>query len=189
MDRVTQTEEKKKAEATRRISDIYDWASTAIFALIFIVIVFTFLFRIVGVDGDSMNHTLENGDRLVLTGSFGYTPEQGDIVVINRYTQQPLIKRVIALEGQKIEITMDGRVLVDDEEIDEPYAWDQDGNGTPQRDLTQAQVVPEGYVFVMGDNRDNSHDSRSKEIGFIDVDDIVGKAVFRLWPFDKIGGL
>lgn len=186
MDMVTQTEEKRQAEKNRRISDVYDWAGTAIFALIFIVIVFTFLFRIVGVDGDSMNDTLQNGDRLVLTGSFGYTPQQGDIVVINRYTQQPLIKRVIALEGQKIEITMDGRVLVDDEEIDEPYVK---GGFTPQRDLIQAQVVPEGYVFVMGDHRSNSHDSRSQDIGFINVEDIVGKAVFRLWPFDKIGGL
>lgn len=186
MDEVTRTETERQAASVHRIFDIYDWAGTAIFALVFIVVLFTFVFRIVGVDGDSMNDTLMNGDRLVLTGSYGYTPERGDIVVINRYTKEPLVKRIIAVEGDKIEITVDGRVLLNDEELTETYIK---GSVTAQKEFTQAQIVPENCVFVMGDNRGNSHDSRSLDISFVPVEDIVGEAVFRLFPFNKIGSL
>ena len=186
MDTVMETEAKKQASSVRRAYDVYDWAGTAIFSLIFIVILFTFVFRIVGVDGDSMNDTLLNGDRIILTGAYGYEPARGDIVVINRYTQQPLIKRVVALAGQKVEITVDGRVLVDGQALSESYIK---GGYTPQKDFVQAMTVPQDCVFVMGDNRGNSHDSRSADIGFIKAEDIVGKAVYRLWPFNAFGSL
>lgn len=189
-DMVTQTENKQQAASVRRIFDIYDWAGTAIFSLVLIVAVFTLAFRIVGVDGESMLRTLQDGDRLVLTSSLGYEPEYGDIVVINRYTKEPLVKRIIALEGQTVEITTDGRVLVDGNELQEDYAYfENPALGTLQKDFTVAQTVPKGCVFAVGDNRQNSHDSRSADIGFVAVEDIVGKAVFRLWPFESMGTL
>ena len=186
MDMVTQTETKRQKASVRRIFDLYDWAGTAIFSLVFIVVLFTFVCRIVGVDGDSMNNTLTNGDRLVLTDTYDYTPERGDIVVINRYTREPLIKRIIAVAGDKLEITADGRVLLNDTALNEPYIK---GDFTAQKEFVQAQVVPSGCVFVMGDNRGNSHDSRNVDISFVPVEDIVGKAAFRLFPFDKMGRL
>lgn len=189
-DMVTQTENKQQAASVRRVFDIYDWVGTAIFSLVFIVALFTLAFRIVGVDGDSMMQTLQDGDRLVLTGSLGYEPAYGDIVVINRYTRDPLVKRVIALEGQTVEITKDGRLLVDNVELVEDYAYFENPDlGTLQKDFTEPQTVPKGCVFAVGDNRQNSHDSRSADIGFVAVEDIVGKAVFRLWPFDSMGRL
>ena len=190
MDMVTKTENKKQQAAVGRAFDMYDWVGTAIFSLVMIVVIFTLLFRIVGVDGDSMKNTLQNGDRLILTSSLGYTPERGDIVVVNRYTDEPLVKRIIALEGETIEITTDGRVLVNNKEVDEDFAYFENPHlGTPAKDLVIPQTVPAGCVFVMGDNRQNSHDSRAADIGFVSVEDIVGEAVFRLWPFDTMGVL
>lgn len=189
MDKVIESEQKRQEASVRRVFDIYDWMGTAIFSLIFIVAIFTFVCRIVGVDGSSMNDTLQDHDRLVLTSSYNYTPARGDIVVINRYTQEPLIKRVIAVEGDKLEITATGRVLLNDQELEEPYIKGGQNSETIPKTFTKAQVVPKGCVFVMGDNRSNSHDSRDDDIAFIKTENIVGRAVFRLFPFDKIGKL
>ena len=189
MDQVTKVETERKAASVRRVFDIYDWVGTAIISLVLIVAIFTFAFRIVGVDGTSMCDTLQDQDRLVLTSSYYYTPARGDIVVINRYTQEPLIKRIIAVEGDKLEITAAGRVIVNDKELTENYIRGGKDSATIQKSFTTAQVVPKGCVFVMGDNRDNSHDSRDADIAFIKTENIVGHAVFRLFPFDKIGKL
>ncbi|MGI6264448.1 MAG: signal peptidase I [Acutalibacteraceae bacterium] len=190
MDSITQTETKTQAAKVRRIYDLYDWMGTAVLALVVIVALFALAFRIVGVDGTSMLQTLQDGDRLVLRTSIAYTPERGDIVVINRYTVEPLVKRVIGVEGDTVEITADGKVLVNGQEQNESYIWlENPYNGTPQRDFQTPQTVPAGCVFVMGDNRQNSHDSRAADIGFVKCEDIAGKAVWRIWPFDQFGGL
>ena len=164
---------------------VYEWVEAAIFALVCVVLVFTFLFRIVGVDGESMQTTLMDHDRLILT-RLNYTPERGDIVVINRYTQEPLVKRVIAKGNDTLDIdAQTGEVLLNGKVLDEPYL--DDFQRTDPMEFQGPITIPEGYVFVMGDNRLNSHDSRKRDISCVSEKDLMGKAVFRLWPFSHIG--
>ena len=181
---------KEDARDTRGIvSSLYEWMEAAIFSLVCVVLVFSFLFRIVGVDGDSMQTTLLDHDRLILTDLF-YTPGHGDIVVINQHTQEPLIKRIIAMSGDRLDIDEEtGEVILNGKVLDEPYV---NGPFTERRQFTGEMVIPEGYVFVMGDNRGYSKDSRYTDIGengLISTRDIMGKAVFRIWPFSQIGSL
>ncbi len=174
-----------QAETTTR-GEIYDWMQSLVFALIISIIVFIFIFRIVDVVGDSMNPTLINGDKLVVSDVF-YKPKQGDIVIFRKdeYKAEALVKRVIATEGQTIEIDFDrGRVYVDGELLDEPYIAEPTRN---QLDFQGPQTVPEGCVFVMGDNRNASSDSRRAEIGMVDERLIVGKVLLRIFPLDSIG--
>ena len=174
------TEEKGRAAP---VAVLYEWIGEAVFSLIAVALVFTFLFRIVGVNGDSMNNTLMNRDRLVLS-VLPYTPERGDIVVVGRDAQEPLVKRVIGVAGDTLEIDEElHRVRLNGELLDEPYVQ----YPTPAYDMTGEVAVPEGYVFVMGDHRNDSHDSRAADIGLVPVDDIVGWAAFRIWPRQRIG--
>ena len=183
-DRVKKPEAVKTETTTR--GEIYDWMQSLVFALIICIIVFVFIFRIVDVSGDSMNPTLLNGDKLVVSDVF-YKPKQGDIVIFRKdeYKAEALVKRVIATEGQTIEIDFDrGRVYVDGELLDEPYIAEPTHN---QLDFQGPQTVPEGCVFVMGDNRSASSDSRRAQIGMVDERLIVGKVLLRVFPFDSIG--
>lgn len=183
-DRVKKPEAVKTETTTR--GEIYDWMQSLVFALIICIIVFVFIFRIVDVSGDSMNPTLLNGDKLVVSDVF-YKPKQGDIVIFRKdeYKAEALVKRVIAIEGQTIEIDFDrGRVYVDGELLDEPYIAEPTHN---QLDFQGPQTVPEGCVFVMGDNRNASSDSRRAQIGMVDERLIVGKVLLRVFPFDSIG--
>ncbi len=183
-DRVKKPEAVKTETTTR--GEIYDWMQSLVFALIICIIVFVFIFRIVDVSGNSMNPTLLNGDKLVVSDVF-YKPKQGDIVIFRKdeYKAEALVKRVIATEGQTIEIDFDrGRVYVDGELLDEPYIAEPTHN---QLDFQGPQTVPEGCVFVMGDNRKASSDSRRAQIGMVDERLIVGKVLLRVFPFDSIG--
>ena len=178
------------------IGEVFEWLEAVVFSLCLVVIIFTFIFRIVGVDGTSMFPTLNNKDRVVITNFF-WKPKQNDIVVVTqpnslnpKSKNEPLIKRIIAKEGQTVEFDFElGTVKVDGVLLDEPFI--NDGKTTLQGDLeSKAQVVVEkGKVFVMGDNRNNSKDSRFSEIGQIDTRYLLGKAVFRLYPFDSVGTL
>ena len=171
--------------ARSRYMSIYDWVEAAVFSIICVVMVFTFLFRIVGVDGPSMMNTLLDKQRLILT-SYPITPERGDIVVINRYTQEPIVKRVIATAGDKLFVDPeDYSVYLNGEKLQEDYTIGY----TQPHDLTGEITIPKGYVFVMGDNRTVSLDSRYNEVGIVSVKDVMGKAVFRIWPFDSFGTL
>lgn len=185
-------EEEKKArvlpEHSRYTQAVYDWAKTIVTSVSVVVLLLTFVFRMTYIDGPSMENTLHDGDRVILT-NIGYSPEVGDIVAISKgmILEETLIKRIIALEGQTIKIDYDkGQVIVDGAIIDEPYI----------KDLTRVRsnweipyVIPEGFAFVMGDNREISRDSRDFEIGLIDVDNIIGKAQFRIYPFERFGYL
>lgn len=162
----------------------YEWVSTLVVSLLVLAIAFTFFLRIVRVDGDSMDNTLKDGDQLLmLTTVSDY--QRGDIVVVDRYTVEPLVKRVIAVGGDTIKIDENGLVYLNGFLLSEPYA----AEFTPQKACTEAVVVPDGYVFLMGDNRLVSKDSRSEEIGLVLEKDLVGKAVFRFSPLSSFGGI
>lgn len=162
----------------------YDWVSAMITALLVLATLSLCLVRVIRVDGDSMVPTLTDGDRLLLfSAADEYAP--GDIVVIDRYTQSPLIKRVIAVAGDTLDIRPTGDVYRNGELLTEPYIQ----GATVLRDFSGPLTIPEGYLFVMGDNRSVSLDSRSREVGLIFAKDVVGKVVFRVWPPTAIGGV
>lgn len=166
------------------VTAAYDWVGAMITALTISVIIFSLFIRVVNVDGTSMCDTLMHQDKLVLY-CHGNEYEYGDIVVIDRHTQAPLIKRVIGVGGDRIMISDDGRVYRNGEELEEPYAV----GATYRRGSTGDLTVPKGHLFVLGDNRVVSHDSRSAEVGFVPVGDVVGKAVLRIWPPHSFGGV
>ncbi len=167
------------------VSVLYDYIDTFVVAMVLLVLVFTFIVRAAGVQGDSMKPNLQTGDRLILSVHF-YEPQYGDIVVINRYTDEPLIKRVIGLEGDRIRIDPDnGTVYRNGNPISEPYL----SGDTLPIDLLDEVTVPKDSLFVLGDNRAISKDSRYQEIGMIPESDVVGKAIFRFWPLRSFGPL
>lgn len=177
--------EKETKQKNGTLSFIFDAVSVFATAAIAVTLAFMFAFRTVGVNGDSMNPTLKTNDRIILTASYK-APRNGDIVVTCQPDNSPiipdvLVKRVIATEGQTIDIDfIEGIVYVDGVALDEPYIAE------PTRDRENffgPVTVPEGYVFVMGDNRNHSTDSRDSRIGFIKEEYILGKALFRIAPF------
>lgn len=174
----------KFSEKSILIDDIFDWLETLVLYCFIALLLLTFVFKLVVVDGNSMNPTLVDGQRLITTNVF-YTPKYGDIVIFQNteaINKKVLIKRVIATEGQTVSIDFDkGEVKVDGKVLDEPYIKELTTN---RLDFYQNEVVvPEGCVFVMGDNRNNSTDSRSNMVGMVPTDTIIGKVVLRLSPF------
>lgn len=172
------------------VNSIFEWIQPLLVALVCVTMLLTFVFRQVTVSGESMQNTLQNNDRLIISGLF-YEPQVGDIVVIShgqKYSS-PLIKRVIATEGQTLSIDFDtGDVVVDGVLLDEPYTFGETKRLT-QSPMEVPAVIPEGYVYVMGDHRNASLDSRSEIIGLINKKDIVGKAEFRIFPFSSFGSI
>lgn len=173
------------ANKSKSLTVLYDWVQCILIAFIAVVILLTFAFRMINVDGDSMLNTLTNSDKVIVSELF-YTPEDGDVVVISHGAQyqRPIIKRVIATEGQTLSIDFEtGEVVVDGIVIPEKYAVGETKKGNAEI----PNIIPEGKVFVMGDNREVSLDSRYEEIGLINVTDIIGKAEFVVFPFDHFG--
>ncbi|MEE0264541.1 MAG: signal peptidase I [Acutalibacteraceae bacterium] len=163
----------------------YDMLHTIILPITVVFLLLTFVFRLVNVDGQSMMDTLFDKDKVIVT-NFLYTPKSGDVVVISHGQQlyEPIIKRVIATEGQSLSIDFaKGTVAVDGVILDEPYIKE---SPFKQYDAEIPEVIPEGMVFVMGDNRNHSTDSRSTRVGLINEDDVIGKAQFILYPFNRI---
>ena len=176
--------EKKKSS----LREAVEYAESLAVVFVVMLLIFTFIARPATVDGESMMPTLQNGERLVISNLF-YEPTAGDIVVLcgeaDREEGKNLIKRIIATEGQTIDIDFEaGEVYVDGQKLDEPYILEptylDEGTEFP---LT----VPEGEIFVMGDNRNGSRDSRSLTVGTVKEEYIVGRVLFRFFPFDRFG--
>lgn len=174
-----------------------------IYLLAVVMLVFMLLFRIVIVSGSSMYSTLWNGDWLLVTGSILYQePEAGDIIVASKDSfndGEPIIKRVIATEGQTVDIDFEaGIVYVDGTALEEDYTYT---TTNVQEGIVFPITIADGCIFAMGDNRNGSKDSRHPEIGMIDTREVLGRAVFLLFPglgedeneaerdFDRIGAL
>lgn len=170
------------------VREFYDWIESGITAVVCVILIFTFFGRLVGVDGESMLPTLEHGNRLVAT-HFLYEPANGDIVVVTKPNprNEPLIKRVVAVGGQTLDLDFESNsVYVNGEKIDEPYIYEP-MEPDSWTDFTFPLTIPEGHVFVMGDNRNNSWDSRWEDVGIIDERHILGKVLYRVLPYDNIG--
>ena len=178
--------EEKKSFDLRR--ELFDWSEALVTALIVIVVLFAFFVRSIGVSGDSMIHTLHNGDGLIVSNLF-YEPKAGDIVVMTKKTfmKDSFVKRIIATEGQTVDMNFQtGELFIDGVLQDEPYLreamWKSD-------DFEGPVTVPEGCIFVMGDNRNGSTDSRNSAVGMVDERYIVGRVLFRIWPLADFGTL
>lgn len=169
----------------RRNKGILEWYDALAVAVAVIALVFTFAVRIVQVDGSSMNPSLYSGERLLIATFL--QPDYGDVVVTDSYIPygKPLVKRVIGKAGDTIDIDFQtGVVYRNGQALSEPYTaeptWTYEGVDFP---LT----VPDGCLFIMGDNRNNSKDSRDAEIGCVDIRDVLGVAIWRLMPFGGMG--
>ena len=172
----------------KRVQELIEYAESLTLVFAGMLLIFTFIARPATGDGESMLPTLQNGERLVISNLF-YEPKPGDIVVLcgeaDREEGRNLIKRIIAVGGQTIDIDFEtGDVTVDGEVLDEPYILER----THLDEGTQFPLtVPEGEIFVMGDNRNGSRDSRSVTVGTVKQEYIVGRVLFRFFPFDRFG--
>lgn len=174
---------------------LFEWLQMLMGCVLIAVVLFNCLCRLTRVDGSSMDYTLRDGE-MMLIWSLGYTPEQGDIVVLNKTSAllpgwtapQALVKRVIATGGQSVDIDYaTGTVYVDGTPLDEPYIKEE-MYLPASSEMQQAHWdIPEGSIFVMGDNRNASTDSRHETLGPVDEDYVLGKVVLALWPLDRFG--
>ncbi len=211
-----------REKTNKAFANFFDILESFVYAIVAVVLVFLFFGRLSIVDGHSMDDTLSHGEYLVVSNPlFLYKPNNGDIVVIDGGDafgsyNKPIVKRIIATEGQTITINFkEETVYIDGKLIDEGYAKYVYPYGDSPSDITYryhnslfykgelfggkdfydnstgifTATIPDNHVFVMGDNRLNSADSRASDIGFVHQDYIVGKAIFRLFPFSSIGGL
>lgn len=176
---------KKQKEKKPFIDELLDWLKSIALVFVIIVLIFTFIAKTAIVNGSSMNDTLVDRDFLLLWSLF-YTPEQGDIIAANcEGLNEVIVKRVIAVGGQEINIDFStGTVYVDGVALDEPYIKNLTLND--ELAFNYPITVDEGYYFCMGDNRQGSKDSRHPDVGLVSRDDILGKAIMRLYPFNKI---
>ena len=161
--------------------NLFDWVQCLVSALVIGILAFMFIGRMIGVSGSSMYPTLHDTDKLIISNLF-YEPEVGDIIVLqtDSFSADPIVKRVIATEGQTVDIDFtNGVVYVDGIALDEPYTYTPTND---RQDFAGEVTVPEGCIFVMGDNRNGSTDSRTKEIGMVDKRCIIGKAYMIVIP-------
>lgn len=169
--------------------DLYFWTQALVMALVFLILTFTLVGRVISVDGHSMVPTLHDRDLLLLQ-SIGYTPRQGDVVVLRKEgfieSDAPIVKRVIAVGGQHVQVDYStGTVAVNGKTLDEPYIneimVDPNNHFMNVLDVT----VPEGSIYVMGDNRNHSSDSRDERLGPVSEDCILGKVLLSTLPSQK----
>ena len=181
---------KKKEQVPPEVQarrEAYDWIQSLISALLICVLVFVFVLRIMDVHGTSMFPTLNNGDKVLVSDLF-YEPARGDIVVFKKDSyddNKALVKRVVAVAGDVVNIDFEkGVVYVNGEALEEDYI---DVLTTTKIDFIGPQTVPDNCLFVMGDNRNASTDSRKKEIGMVDERMILGRAFYVAFPSGDMG--
>ncbi|MBE6629269.1 MAG: signal peptidase I [Ruminococcaceae bacterium] len=180
---------------------LLDYVEMFVFTVIAVILLLSFFFRLCAVSGDSMNNTLLDGEHLIVTNLF-YTPDTGDIIVFHQtsdlYDQfnEPIVKRVIATSGEFVKIDYtSAKVYVskddtftEEEVLDESqYLYLEFGKWKEHGMPSKVFEVPEGHLFVLGDNRNNSADSRSPQVSFVDERRVLGKVLFRITPFSKFG--
>lgn len=189
MDFMDHTQNNGSEEKAGFAAEAFEWLEAIAFALAIVVLLFTFVFRVVSINGSSMVPTLHDKDRVIMTGKFLYTPKDGDVIIIAGLAQEdsakyskPLVKRVIATEGQTVDFTADGHVILDGAVLEESFDLINNTGDAFDYPLT----VPAGNVFVLGDNRNNSMDSRVKSIGLVTTNHILGKVRLRIFPFGDI---
>lgn len=174
-----ETNAKKKKSFRQMRLNVFEVFEAVMAALVVVTVVFTFFFRVFNVDGTSMKPTLQHNDKLIVS-TVGYKAERGDVVVISETADldEPIVKRIVAVGGDTVDINFTtGVVTVNGTEED--YT---DELTSQQFDIAFPLTVPEGTVFVLGDNRGNSLDSRSTRVGCVDERYIVGKVLFRFFP-------
>ncbi|HHT54472.1 MAG TPA: signal peptidase I [Clostridiales bacterium] len=190
-------QEKKTSAA----SELFDYVDIFVFSVCAVILMFTFVIRLCSVDGPSMEQTLHDKE-ILLVSDLNYTPKQGDIIVFHQTGSQnpdhnkPIVKRVIATAGKYVRIDYDmGLVYVSDDEVfDTTDLLDESdyiylSSGRWNMTGVYETYVPEGYLFVLGDNRNNSLDSRFSEIGLLDQRRVFGKVLIRLFPLSKAGSV
>lgn len=184
----TAVHEDEKEEGYSMGNEVFEWVQAIVVAVVIALTIRTFLFTFVNVQGASMEPTLHDGNRLVVY-RLGYVPQQKDIVIFRpkMHKDTPYIKRVIAVPGQTVDLNRaNGKVKVDGVELNEPYVKDIVRSFGSMHFPVK---VGKNEIFAMGDNRNNSLDSRFVEVGLIPYDTIIGKAMFRFWPLEEIGSV
>lgn len=177
----------KNQSGYKTAKELFGWVESLVFAVVILVLVNSFFFRTTVVDGSSMEPTLYEPEYLLVSKLFYNVPEKGDIITFYsaHYWDAVLVKRVIANEGDIVDIDYStGNVLVNGEYLDEPYILERIRF---EDDVDMPYEVPEGCVFVMGDNRNGSTDSRNTTVGPVKYETIIGKVLFRIFPFNRIG--
>lgn len=202
-----QKQKEKKEKTTSLISAVFDWVELFSFALAFVLLLMTFIVRHSPVVGNSMYPTLHENDVLIVS-DVAYKPKSGDIVIVQLPSKlhEPLVKRVIAVGGDTVEIdfknwkvSVNGKVIEEGGiSSDETYKVNHSYSLMQEYDLKYSKyysngiykkTIDEGKIFIMGDNRNNSLDSRSSAVGEVDERFIVGEVKFRVWPFGKVGSV
>lgn len=166
--------------------EVFDWLDTSVKTMAVALFLFTFILSFSTVHQESMLPTLQDSDKVIIY-QFMYKPKYKDVVVVTQpnYMGHNLVKRVIATEGQTVDIdTVEKKVYIDGVELDEPYIYEPTAVIS---DVKYPITVPEGNVFVMGDNRNNSLDSRDSSIGMIDNRYVRGRVIWRITPFSRFG--
>ena len=182
---------KQSAAPAKGVRILFEWLEEIVIALTVVILALTFIFRVVTVSGSSMEPNYVSNERLIVM-NHGSKMEQGAVVVLTNVLDEPIIKRVIATEGQTVDIDYTtGIVYVDGVAVDETQYGLQNGITTSPSSayepLVFPQTVPKNCVFVLGDNRSVSRDSRYAEIGMVDARHILGEAVFAIYPLDRFG--
>lgn len=179
----------EETASSRSKNEAWEWIKALAVAVALAFFIRTFLFAPFIVEGESMETTLHNEEKLVVNKAIYYLkqPERGDIVVFHAEEKRDYIKRVIGVAGDTVEMR-DDTLYINGNPVDEPYLKQNKDlvkdEGMPLTENFGPVTVPEGHIFVLGDNRRNSRDSRA--IGAVDVDTVVGRAEFVFWPLDRI---
>ncbi len=175
------------------LKEAVDYLEMFVLAVCAVILIFSFAFRICTVDGESMENTLLKEENLLVSDLF-YTPKRGDIVVFHqtKTLNEPIVKRVLATEGDHISLSYENGIMeitITDSsgqtfKLEEPYVKYE---GFPYTTSAMSVTVPDGMLFVMGDNRNNSMDSRHQNIGFVDERRVLGKVILRITPLSRFG--